>query len=1331
VPASKESQVRFEVDGRAFDVAPDAPPGTLSALVDGEGDLLVEGLRIDPALPIGTIWEGSRLDRNGSGDGQDTVIGMTGVVELIGQSGIDAGGRWRLAPGGYDLTRSGGPRVFVDDRGMVTVRGAHPSNGIRHVGVGQTFEAGGTVWLVRAPGSIERRVEPVRGRRSFNRPPRQLTDSPEQAIDVPAAPEEPTARARMGWAMLVGPVLMGVIMAFVFRPIMAVIALVGPLMMTISAVEDRLRLRRACRRNAAVWNADLAALDDALGQAARREIDRRFGRHPYIPAIVRSAIEMEPVLWERRRHHPDYLRLSIGVGQTRWEPPLRSPAGGDPAVEAVIGRRSLLPNGPVEVGLGAGTMIGVSGDRHGVLAMVRALLTRLVTHHGPADVRLAIITGVVADWEWCSWLPHTRLDASSGRYRLGADPDDIESVMASLTPAGETDLVVVFDGEGMDPQLRARLAALVDDGTVSAVVLEASPVELPGSCETVVTISGASGVLLRPVGGGPTIEFSIDGVQPDVAGLVARYLYALDDPEEASEGARLPAGVTLQALVGLPADTREVIARWTDPPDGLVATLGLTENGPLSIDLVEDGPHGLVAGTTGSGKSELLRTLVTSLAMTYGPDRVNLALIDYKGGSAFDACAALPHVVGLVTDLDRRLGKRALQSLEAEIRYREGVLRGAGAEDVDSYLRVGKAPPLPRLVVIVDEFAALAGDIPEFVPSLVDIARRGRSLGVHLILATQRPAGVVGDAIRANTNLRVALRVQTVADSRDVIDDPVAARLSRRFPGRGVLRLGPGELVPFQAARISGGDRPVAGGPPLATPVRFGWEPVAVAQEQELASAPSELEQFAVVASATVLELGWQPPRAPWAPPLPDTLDLGVPDRCPGFFGLVDEPDRQRVGDLVWNPTDGGLLTFGVEGSGASDAIVAGAFAAALVTDPGGLHIYGLDGGGGSLAGLEEWPHVGGIARIADRERAVRVIRRLNSLLEDRRRGGIRAGMVIVVVERLGVVLSAFDGPGDLDIREALTRVIVEGPAFDIYPFLSALRPGAVPSAVASSIGPRLCFRLADPFEYAAAGLTPRDVPELVRGRGFDAAGRMIQIGRPSPAGIRRLQDLQPTGPPPDPIGILPHRVPLEALRHRAGAADEGRFLPVGLGDRDLAPIGFRMHAGDHVLVAGPARSGRTTALASIARLAAAGDPELEVVALARPGSMLFEVTGTCCGSVDELLERVRNRSEPTLVVIDDAERIEHPELGALVARPRDQFHVIAAGRADALRGLYQHWTRDIRRCRLGVSLRPDADLDGELWQTRFPRRGPSFHLPGRGYLVQGGDIEVVQVAAS
>ncbi|MDF1596706.1 MAG: FtsK/SpoIIIE domain-containing protein [Acidimicrobiia bacterium] len=1325
--------MRFEVDGRAFDVdvAPDAPLGTVAALVNGEGDLLVEGLRIDPALAIGAMWDGSRLDRGGEADGQEAVIGKTGVVELVGQSGIDAGGRWRLAPGGYDLTRRGGPQVFVDDRGMVTVHRVDGSDDVYQVGVGQTFRAGGTRWLIKAPGSIERRVEPVRGRRSFNRPPRQLAKSPEQAIDVPAAPAEPAARARMGWAMLAGPALMGAIMALVFRPIMAVIALVGPLMMTIALVEDRLRLRKGRRRNAAAWAADLAVFDDALERAARNEIERRFDRHPCVPDLVRGAIEMEPVLWERRRHHPDYLRLSIGMGRTWWEPPVRSPSGGDPTVEAVIERRSLLPNGPVEVGLEAGTMIGVAGDRPGALAMVRALLLRLVTHHGPADVRLAIITGTTTDWEWCSWLPHTRLDGSSGRYRLGADPDDIESVMASLTQASEADLVVVFDGGGMDPQLRARLAALVDDGTVSAVVVEAAPVELPGSCETVVTISGAFGVLTHPAGGGTKVEFAIDGVQPDVAGLVARQLYALDDPEEASEGGRLPAGVTMQALVGLPVDTPEVIARWTDPPEGLLAALGLTENGLMALDLVADGPHGLIAGTTGSGKSELLRSLITSLAMNYGPDRVTFALIDYKGGSAFDACAALPHVLGLVTDLDRRLGKRALQSLEAELRHREEVLRAAGAEDVDSYHRLGEAAPLPRLVVIVDEFAALAGDIPEFVPSLVDIARRGRSLGVHLILATQRPAGVVGDAIRANTNLRVALRVQTVADSRDVIDDPVAARLPRRFPGRGVLRLGPGELVPFQTARISGGDRPGAGDLPIAVPVRFGWEPVAVAQEQELASSPSELERFSALASAAVRVLGWQPPRAPWAPPLPDALELGGSDRGTGVFGLVDEPDRQRVGDLVWNPGDGGLLSFGVEGSGASDAIVSCAFALALATDPGGLHIYGLDGGGGSLADLEEWPHVGGIARIADRERVVRVVRRLDSLLEDRRRGGARQSMVLVIVERLGIVLSAFDGPGDLDIREALIRVMVEGPAFGIFPFVSALRPGAVPSAVASSIGPRLCFRLADPVEYAAAGVTPRDVPDLVRGRGFDAAGRMVQVGRPSPAETRRLLDMQPNGTPPERIGILPHRVPLEALSHHPGAAGEGRFLPVGLGDRDLAPIGFRMHAGDHVLVAGPARSGRTTALASMARLAATADPDLEVVALAGPGSMLCEVAGTCCGSVDELLEAVRDRSEPTLVVIDDAERIEHPELNALLTRPRDEFYVIAAGRADALRGLYQHWTRDIRRCRLGVSLRPDPDLDGELWQTRFPRRGPSFHLPGRGYLVQGGDIEVVQVATS
>ncbi|MDR9452280.1 MAG: FtsK/SpoIIIE domain-containing protein, partial [Acidimicrobiia bacterium] len=226
------------------------------------------------------------------------------------------------------------------------------------------------------------------------------------------------------------------------------------------------------------------------------------------------------------------------------------------------------------------------------------------------------------------------------------------------------------------------------------------------------------------------------------------------------------------------------------------------------VDLVSDGPHGLIAGTTGSGKSELLRSLIVSLAAAVSPDHLNFALIDYKGGSAFDACARLPHVVGVVTDLDARLGRRALTCLEAELRYREARLREIEAPDLPEYLRKMPEAPLPRLVVVIDEFAALAAELPGFIPSLVDIAQRGRSLGVHLLLATQRPAGVIGENIRANTNLRVALRVHDAADSRDVLDDQGAAAIPRGRAGRGFVRLGPGELIPFQAALVSAGRRP-------------------------------------------------------------------------------------------------------------------------------------------------------------------------------------------------------------------------------------------------------------------------------------------------------------------------------------------------------------------------------------------------------------------------------------------------------------------------------------------------------------------------------------------
>ena len=423
-----------------------------------------------------------------------------------------------------------------------------------------------------------------------------------------------------------------------------------------------------------------------------------------------------------------------------------------------------------------------------------------------------------AEWRWLSWLPHiqspvtpikgTHIGTDSLKCihllnGLLAEVERRQQEMDESSRDGSLPLpaIVVLIDESA-PVDRKRLAPLLEKGPAAGVYfvwIGSMRSRLPRACAAVIDLQAHTGDC--------TLGFRMSGEE---IGAVAIEDLGLQDAESFAralapvveiggrEGteASVPRSVALVDLLGgteILDDPGAVSSRWRQSEDLLAAgmslqlkaPIGYQSNAPLSIDIRVDGPHALVAGTTGAGKSELVQSYVASLAATHSARRVTFLLVDYKGGAAFKDCVNLPHAVGLVTDLNTSEVHRALVSLEAELRHRERILNRAGAKDLLELERMGHPEAPPALFLIVDEFAALAKEVPQFVDGVVDVALRGRSLGIHLLLATQRPAGVVTPQIRANTSLRIALRVADDEDSKDVVGINDAAGARSGHPGTG------------------------------------------------------------------------------------------------------------------------------------------------------------------------------------------------------------------------------------------------------------------------------------------------------------------------------------------------------------------------------------------------------------------------------------------------------------------------------------------------------------------------------------------------------------------
>lgn len=1367
-----------------------------------------------------------------TGVDEDARLKSAAVAEIV--DGPDAGREFELRPGPSDIGRAEVCEVRIDDRlasrrharinvgDDIRIHDLGSTNGVLVNGV----EITGSVEV--APddrvmiGDSELRIRVVEGigdepsgpAVKFNRPPHVFRPFEGQEVKLPAPPGAPPKNrfsitpALVPLVMVLGMYLYYTQRAEQFPMIFLAFMLMSPVMVVGSYFENKSWNRKDYKAQLAEHSEMVERAIVDIDAKREEEIASRLHENPSVTETVDFAQELSPRLWERHSDEEEFLTLRVGRAEQKSRTTVEPESGGSRKLRdelmKIPPRYAHIPDLPAVAGLPKVGGIGVAGPIEHANSLARALLVQLAGLHAPSDVVVAALLGEeeASSWEWLGWLPHIRssvspitgshigVDAHSCTTLLGGLVEELERRLAEaeehrsgghLSPA-----VVVLIDEGV-PLDRTRMLPLLETGPSMGLYfiwIGSSRARLPRACGAVLDLQSRSGdvTLGFRESGNEISGVEVEAVTEEEAEQFARSLSpVVEIGGRIGTAASVPARVNLVDLLGgvqILDDPETVIDRWRQGDDSLRqgkklrlrAPIGQQADAPLSLDIRTEGPHALVAGTTGAGKSELLQSYVASLAATHGAHHVTFLLVDYKGGAAFKDCVHLPHTVGLVTDLNTSEVRRALVSLEAELRHREMILNEAGAKDLIELESTKHPKTPPTLLVIVDEFAALAKEVPEFIEGVVDVALRGRSLGIHLLLATQRPAGVVTPQIRANTSLRIALRVADDDDSVDVIGTREAAALPSELPGRAIAKIGPRESALFQSAYVGGFTSAAFSGPTVMV-MQFVFDRSAPMGSDQAnghnlsrsSDDATDLQRLVDNVQVAHDMAGIEAPRRPWQPPLAPVYDLARLPRSDTdekiVLGVVDMPRQQRQSIAHFAPdVDGNILVLGASGSGKTVLLRTLAASAGMSKSGATTHVYGLDFAGRGLEMLADLPHVGEIVQGHDNQRVVRLLRDLRSRIDERseRFAAVRAGSLpeyrkakggrpdeprlLVLVDGYAAFHSVYERVEGGKWIDWLTQLAGDGRQFGIHFVFSADRRSAFPLALTSAVGTRIVLRLAHPDEYSAAGV-PLDMVEATSSPGrsvFNNLETQIALLGGELGGDAQTKAMDEIGEyiktlpltPPQPVRILPEEVALESI----GRSQDAFWF--GVRDADLGPAVLPFSPGGFI-VTGPPRSGKTTALSTL--VDAAPPTVREVVIIAAQESALTSPRSNCRIAIGEqegsqLLRSVlESATSDLLIVIDDLHDFANTDVDfavrdVLKAARGGEWMVVVASDVEAARRAYDGALRDLRASKAGLLLQPDSEVDGDVVGVRLPRAVNAIWPPGRGYMVSGGTYDLCQV---
>lgn len=1031
-------------------------------------------------------------------------------------------------------------------------------------------------------------------RDSFNRPPRVIQALPrdEVAIPVPPAPPAdppPLPVATIGLSLLTG--LLYMLFAtlrggspgslWLSLPMFA-IALISAGMAVATYLGQRRKREQQMSAYHTLCREVLAQTRTRLEGLERRQREILLGNDPDVRRLLQIVgIGSEPpqplqVLWERRPGDPDFLALRLGLGNLPTSITIRTPEPNmfqtTPALNEALDLAqsfAIVRGVPLTVALPTHGSVALAGPRAQALPLALALLAQLVVHHAPNEVRLAALwPNTSNDWDWLWRLPHTApLDGSSDHRllaRYDTRPEHLRQLLDELwrelqeraeqgfDPTRQPHIVVLLDAYHTHGADYALFAQIISNGRafgIYAICLVDESGQVPGACGAYVDLGPGCDLVLAGAGGA-YLPLTPDTVDPQTIQLLARQGLAPITMADAGGRRDIPRHVRLLELLGLNAiDHYQPEQFWNHLPvkSWHPVPLGkMAPETPLELDLNQDmhGAHGMIAGTTGSGKSELLLTLLAALAVRHSPDRVNFMLIDFKGAATFSELVALPHTVGVVSDLEGYVAERALIAINSELDRRKKLLAATQVADIHDYREKGldqRHRPLPNLLIAIDEFDELARDYPDFVTELIRVGKQGRSLGVQLLFVTQQPSAIK-DGLTGNLSYRIALRLTSVEDSRSMLGQPDAAYLTSETPGRGYFRVGK-DVQPFQSARVRVPYRPPVSQhipPTLDVTGRPELRTMAHANGTSLreGSASPKREEDATDLSELVKRMGAVHPtsyareRYPiWLPPLKVGLTLQAlfqrtelaPMTQAAPFALLDLPAQASQAPLCFwlGGKSGHLLVVGASGAGKTTLLRSLILALALRYPPTHLWVYILDASGGGLglsgssgAQTVRLPHLADTVTFSQAARVERLLLELQRQLGQRRRLFAAHGVdsladyiklraaddkqmpapppaILVVIDQVGDLSSL-----GAELVDGLKSVMRDGRAFGIAVAVSGSGRAEV-GAYAALCETRIALRLNDPTDSemligksAAAKIRP-DQP----GRGFLRLGeRLIEL---------------------------------------------------------------------------------------------------------------------------------------------------------------------------------------------------------------------------------------------